>query len=126
MPETPGSSVQMRTRQYNDAQQSSTSLLDYISRFVEPFLSKMVYYDVQYSEERCETCIDAEEDSPHEDHNDEDNDDGEEDQAPGSQLIAQSTKLSLWKRIQVSIYVYSTCRSTYSLHHCKRCWSLCI
>ena len=38
MPENPVRSVQMHTHRYNDTQQSSTSLLDYISRILHTIL----------------------------------------------------------------------------------------
>lgn len=68
------------------------------------------------SEGRRKTCIDADENSPNEDRHDvddvedNDDDDGEEDQAPGSQLIAQRVEALSMERMQVFI-VYSTFRS---------------
>ena len=60
---------------------------------------EMVYHVSRSSEGRRKTFIDANEDSPHEDHDEDsphedhdDDDDGEKDQAPGSQLLAQSVE----------------------------------
>ena len=92
---------------------------------MEPFL-RLATDDVKdgvlhISEGRRKTCVDADEDSPHEDHDDDDDGyDGEEDQAPDLKLLLKAAKLSVWKMMQVFIYA---CRSTYPLHHCKRCRS---
>ena len=39
----------------------------------------------------------------------------------GFNLLLKVSKLSVWNRMQ--IFIYSTRRSTYPLHHWKHCWS---